>query len=320
MERPGDRDPASSREPSTTRHERLLAVALRAATFLPLAVAERVLGAIALGQGLATPALRRRAFAWAERHAADRRGRRRLAWRLLANRGRFTALRAAHALSDPEPLKRRVRMVGADALPAAPRGAGLILLVFHIGVPGSTLGLRLAGRPLVSAGDDDHLAWPPPRDSWRELIAAHHAYLPLRTGDGAGGLYRVRRALLAGQTVILAADAHSGTAAFSVPLPGGELIVRRAWWMLRRQTAVPVVPVLSHLEGRRLVGTFHAPLPAPDPDPARDLEACRATLGPMIAEFVARHPDQCLSVAFDDPATDPPAASGTRGVAGHRVA
>jgi hypothetical protein len=211
-------------------------------------------------------------------------------------------------------------MVGADALPAPARGGGVILLVFHIGAPGSTLGLRLGGRPMVSAGDDDHLAWPPPRTSWQTLIAAHHAYVPLQAGDGPGGLYRVRRALLAGQTVILAADAHSGAAAFSVPLPGGELVVRRAWWMLRRQTRVPVVPVLSHVEGSRLVGTFHPPLPAPDPDPVRDLEACRATLGPMIAEFVARFPDQCLSVALDDPAAEPQAASGARGVAGHRVA
>jgi hypothetical protein len=40
-------------------------------------------------------------------------------------------------------------------------------------------------------------------------------------------------------------------------------------------------------------------LPAPDIDERRDREACRAALTPILEDFVARFPEQCVFLAMD---------------------
>jgi lauroyl/myristoyl acyltransferase len=86
--------------------------------------------------------------------------------------------------------------------------------------------------------------------------------------------------------------------AFSVPLPGRPIVIQKGWFALRRLTGATVLPVLSHLEGPAQVVTIHPALPAPIDDPAVDLETCRRALGDLLADFTARHPEQCPLFAF----------------------
>lgn len=83
-----------------------------------------------------------------------------------------------------------------------------------------------------------------------------------------------------------------------MPLPGGTRSVRQGWLFLREITGAPVLPVLAHMEGRLQVATVHPPLPPRAADPVRDLEACRETLAPLLADHVRRFPEQCDRLAF----------------------
>ena len=81
--------------------------------------------------------------------------------------------------------------------------------------------------------------------------------------------------------------------------------IRSGWLVLRRQCAVPVLPVLTHLEGRTQVIAICPPLPPPDPDPGRDLEACRVRVTTLLEDHVRRYPEQCYALAFGRIATPP---------------
>jgi len=190
---------------------------------------------------------------------------------------------------------------GLDHLEAerAPGSPGTIRLVFHLGPTIPTLTLGLHSGPVIGVGETDHLAWPRPRPEWRPLFDAHHRFVLLHN-DGAATqvLYGLRGRLLEGEVIVLAADAGMGAEAFRARLGGAEVVVRRIWWSLRRQTGARVVPVLTHCEGSRLVAEVHPPLAPPDPDPDRDLEVCRVTLTRILEDFVARFPEQCLALAF----------------------
>jgi len=107
--------------------------------------------------------------------------------------------------------------------------------------------------------------------------------------------------LLDGKTVYMMADGGSGTEAFRVPLPGGPAFIRSGWLTLRRQTGAPVLPVFTHLEGRAQIVRVHPPLPSGEPDPARDLEACRDVLERLLVDYLRRFPEQCYSLAFRPP-------------------
>jgi lauroyl/myristoyl acyltransferase len=89
-------------------------------------------------------------------------------------------------------------------------------------------------------------------------------------------------------------DGISGRELFRVPAPAGTLIVRAAWWLLRRQTGAVTLPVLAYREGSKAVIAVYPPLPPPIPDPVEDANQCRARLAPLVQDFVRRHPDQCL--------------------------
>jgi lauroyl/myristoyl acyltransferase len=96
----------------------------------------------------------------------------------------------------------------------------------------------------------------------------------------------------------MAAEGGSGRMTFQVELPGGSARIRSGWFVLRRQCAVPVLPVLTHLEGRTQVITICPPLPPPDPDAARDLEVCRVRLAALLEDYVRRFPEQCYALTF----------------------
>jgi lauroyl/myristoyl acyltransferase len=118
-------------------------------------------------------------------------------------------------------------------------------------------------------------------------------------------LYRARRILLDGGNVFISADGAHGQIAFTVPLAGGPVAIREGWRVLRRATGATVLPVLSHMEGRRQITTVHPPLPPLAADPLLDLDACRDALGHLLGDYVRRFPDQCYSLAFSPSATEP---------------
>jgi len=53
------------------------------------------------------------------------------------------------------------------------------------------------------------------------------------------------------------------------------------------------VPALIRREGRQLVVAVHPPLPDPESNATRDLEACREALSPIVRDYVRRFPEQC---------------------------
>ena len=107
-----------------------------------------------------------------------------------------------------------------------------------------------------------------------------------------------------GRSVFISADG-AGAVAFSVPLPGGPAAIGTGWLLLRHGTAAPVLPVLSHLDGRTQVVTVLPPLPPRLADPARDREACRRAIADGMGDYVRRFPEQCYSLVFGLPADEP---------------
>ena len=119
-----------------------------------------------------------------------------------------------------------------------------------------------------------------------------------RVPGGSGQrLYQARRILLDGGNVFISGDGL-GREAFSVPLPSGGAPIRSGWLTLRRTTAAPVLPVLSHMEGRSHVVTIHPALPPPIADPVLDLDSCRRAIGELLGDYVHRFPEQCYHHAF----------------------
>jgi len=112
------------------------------------------------------------------------------------------------------------------------------------------------------------------------------------------GLLRARAHLLAGATVRMSADGGAGRPLFEIPLPGVDFAIRAGWWILRRQTGVPVVPMLVHRDGSKVVGELHPPLPGPLDDPERDRAQCRDALAAVLGDYVRRFPEQCVTLAL----------------------
>jgi len=239
-----------------------------------------------------------RARAWAAVHASGPGDRRRLLARLLANRGRFLATALGIGTPDPESFRRHLVFEGRDRLDALARTGGIMLLGFHLGPGGTAAKLGLAGYPVTTAGAGLRFRVPAPSYAW-----VGGARSPsIVWGDApsrAAGLHRLSELLQQGGIVSLTADSREdGRPAFEVPLPGRTLRVRAGWFVLRRLTGAPTLPVLTSEIGRRSVVTIHPPLPDPDPDLERDRAACREALAPILREYVRRFPEQCLSLAL----------------------
>lgn len=243
---------------------------------------------------------RTRALAWARAHAASEREARRLARSLSAHHGRFVARSAFLGMREPEAVRDSMEVRGAEHLAAAPRA---ILLGFHLGPAQSYVALRAEGHRLVWVGGRG--ASP----AWAPAIRARYL-------DGRGDLlfpnvpYAWERRLYAARNVLdggrvfISADGV-GAEAFAIALPGGSASIGAGWLALRRMTRAPVLPVLSHLEGRRQIVTVHPPLPPADPDADIDRAICRAALAPLLDAHVRRVPEQCYSLAFGLPADEP---------------
>jgi lauroyl/myristoyl acyltransferase len=222
---------------------------------------------------------------------------------LCAHHGRFVARSALVGVRSTDALRRLVEVRGQEHLVGI--SGGVIFLGFHLGPAGSYLALRVAGHRLTWIGGrgasgawarDIRQRYQHPGES-QFFTEDHHAWVRR--------LHQARRLLRGGESVFISADG-GGEPAFRVPLPGGPLSVGRGWCALRRATGAPVLPVLSHMDGRTQIVTIHAALPPLVADPARDLEACRQALTFLLADHVRRFPEHCYSLAFPAMATVEP--------------
>ena len=111
-----------------------------------------------------------------------------------------------------------------------------------------------------------------------------------------------------GNVFITADGGRVTTTAFEVPVPGATVGVRGGWLFLREITGAPVLPVLSHMEGRTHVVTVHPALPPRCADPVRDLENCRERITALLSDHIRRFPEQCYGLAFNPQAYAPTGA------------
>jgi hypothetical protein len=257
---------------------------------LPWPWGEDILAGLLATVGLARSSRRREAAAWAGAQNVARPWR--LAAALGAFRGRWIARGQLLGLRGPEELRQNLRVEGAEHLTAVPGAA--ILLGFHLGPPDGDLTFRVLGYSVTFLGWSDRAArtawW---SNAWRPFVEPR----PLSFAAGhrerwSAVLYTGRRTLLDGGKVYIMADGW-GREAFRLPLSVGEWPVGSGWLTLHRLTGAPVLPVVSHLEGRRHVITVSPPLPAVGSDQASGLEACRDSLTRLVEEYARRFPEQC---------------------------
>jgi len=284
-------------EPSSGRQSAILFLGAQAAR-CPRGVADRLLGAAGVAAGAVEPRRVALAYAWAGAHGQRGTERWRTVLAILAHRGHAFADHWAPVFECPEALRRRVRLDGREHLEAA-KGRPALLLGFHLGSPVASWGLAAHGHDCVVAvaGGWTFEGRVRPRAGWRSSEATERVAVVSResgTADRAIALYRLRALLQAGHTVRMLGDGNSGRELFRVPAPAGTLVVRAAWWLLRRQTGAVTMPVLAYREGSKAVVAVYPPLPPRAPDPVEDMNQCRALLVPLVQDFVRRHPDQCL--------------------------
>jgi lauroyl/myristoyl acyltransferase len=269
---------------------------------LPWPWGEEIMARCFVARALVRRVRFREALAWARAQPDSGRTAGRLARSICANHGRFVARSALVGMRDPDTVRRHVALRGDEHLAAA--GPGAILLGFHLGPAQSYLALRALGHRLIWVGGRGASpAWSP---AIRERYQRDHGDLLLPDVPYAWErrLYKARQILNEGRSVFISADGP-GAVAFSVPLPGGSAAIGTGWLLLRQSTKAPVLPVLSHLEGRTQIVTVLPPLPPCLPDAARDREACRRAIAQVMGDHVRRFPEQCYSLVFGLPADEP---------------
>jgi lauroyl/myristoyl acyltransferase len=271
---------------------------------LPWPWGEAVLAKVFVAKAFLQPRLLLRAIGWAGAQPNGSPRRWRLALALFAHRGRAVGRLTLLGLRRPDTLRARVAIQGEEHLHGAP--GGVILLGFHLGLPGSDVALRLLGHPVGWLGGwRSSPGWS--REGWR---AFREAGLTLSLSEGKDGhgavLHRARRVLLEGGCLYMLGDGSQGREVFQVPLPGRPMVLRAGWFTLRRLSNATVLPVLGHREKRTHVVTIHPPLPPPAPDAASDAAACREALRPLLEDYVTSFPEQCYSLVFRPTAADMP--------------
>jgi hypothetical protein len=290
-EAPWARRLAEHRAEAVRRYSRPVWWLLHALDILPAAVGERLLGALFVARVLVHRRPLALAWRWTAAHRAGRWGRARLALATLQCQGRFVARSALVGVRGLAPLGATATVRGGEQL-AAP--GAKILVGFHLGAPCCDLVLRAHGRRVSWVGGARaSRGW---ERVWRELGAHDVDHMGLVSEKAR--LYEAYRRVTRCEAILLNGDGFRGTRAFTVPVLGAQTPITAGWLALRRRTHAPAFPVLAHVEGPRLVVTIHPPLPPPQPDAAADAAACRAALTPILDDFVRRHPEQCLLLAF----------------------
>ena len=265
---------------------------------LPPLWGEELCAALFVAMAVVRPGRLRRALAWAAHYPRAGRSALRLAVEVCAYQGRFRAKHALLGMSTPADLLPRVRLVGQEHLR---RAGGALLLGFHVGPPTVSEGICLAGHPVRTVQGIRHSrAWS--SRAWAPMRAMAENF-PLSDASPALGavLYRARWRLLNGDTIYLTADGGRGRPAFSVLVPGAPpLVIQSGWLVLRRDCAVPVLPVVAHMEDGIQVITIHPPLPNVHPDHQLDIAACRDVISLLLANFARQFPEQCGRLLFPD--------------------
>jgi len=263
---------------------------------LPWPWGEDLLAFLFMAAAFVRPRRLRRAVTWASAQRADRPWR--LAAAVCAFRGRWVARWRLLGLRSPEQLRRSLAVEGEEHLTGVQGGA--ILLEFHLGPSGVELPLKLLRHQVRHVGWHDRSAaagwW---SDAWRPIMVSDelsNAAQDPRKWPAV--LYKARQTLLDGGKICIMADSEEGQEVFRVPLPGGPMVIRAGWLTLHRLTGAPVLPVLTHLRGRRQILTIHPPLPTRESDPARRLEVWRDIITSLVVDYVGRFPEQCPMLAL----------------------
>jgi hypothetical protein len=219
-----------------------------------------------------------------------------LALSVFAHQGRFVARQAMLGVRRLDTLRELAVVHGEEHAVHTP--GPKILLGFHLGPPGVQLLLWLRGHRLTWIGG------PRVSPGWSRILRL----LDTDPAEILGQpqellrLYTAHRALAQGRSVYMNGDGvRRGRFAFRVPVPGGHEDLNAGWFMLRRRTGVPTLPVTSHSKGRWVVVRVHPPLPDPQPDVEADVAACRAALAPILRDHVQSFPEQCRLIAFGPP-------------------
>jgi hypothetical protein len=276
------------------RYSRPLWWLLQALDRLPAPTAERAVSALFVARSLVRPRPLTQAWGWAAAHRSGPWARARLVLELLSYQGRFVARSALLGLCRVARLSDMVTVRGAEQLAAFP--GAKILVGFHLGAPCGDLVLRVRGFEVTwIGGARASRGW---ERAWRDLGA--HDVDHLGQLSEKARLYEAHRRVARAGTIYLNGDGFHGRRAFTVPVLGGKAPITAGWLALRSRTRAPAFPVLSHAEGRRVIVTIYPPLPPPQPDSVADAAACRAALAPILGDFVRRHPEQCLLLAFRD--------------------
>ena len=261
---------------------------------LPWPLGEDIVGAVFVAKAFLKPGELRRALSWASAFASGR-VRWRLALSLLATRGRFVARGALVGVRSASDVLGQFTLHGEEHLRRA-TGA-MILLGFHVGPPYSYVALRASGRPVTVLALRciperwSREPWGRPESENQDLLLGHDGF------SRATMLHRAQQVLRDGGTVYTTADTvpeGAGREAFRLVIRGKDLVVRSGWLALQRRTGAAVLPVLAHLDGRRVIVMIHPPLPRPGLDPT----ACRETLERLLSDYAERFPEQCWSLAL----------------------
>lgn len=241
------------------------------------------------------------AFARAWRWAGQGRGafNRRLAVTatVVANQGRFLAVRYLAGMREPDVLRRHSRIEGREHLTRADSSRGVMLLGFHAGPPMAWVVLRLHGVPLAFAGGPVGVR--PGSPAWSAVLRDHQIAW---TEDAAPAkralaMASMRRRLRQGETMFVTGDG-AGAVAFTIPCHGGTTPLRAGWWALRRETDCTVIPVVAFRDGRTEVVQLLPPLPAPCEDAEADVARCRPIVAAILNDLTARHPAQSPTYAM----------------------
>lgn len=273
-------------------YSRALWASMLALDLLPWPWGEDILAATFMAGGLVRGSRRERALDWASHQPGRRRWR--LALALCAFRGRRIARSALVGWRHPGDLRRHVIVKGDEHLARTPGAA--ILLGFHLGPANADVALRTTGHRLAWVGGGRvSRGWS--RASWSPFLDPKEHLVPPAAERWPAFLYRARRILLDGGRIFIAAESLAGRELFHVPLSGGPLPIRAAWLTLHRMTGAPILPVLTHLEGRAQVVTIHPALPTFGSDPV-DIPRLRAALASLLQDYVDQFPEQCAGIVF----------------------
>jgi KDO2-lipid IV(A) lauroyltransferase len=207
--------------------------------------------------------------------------------------------------ASPEALAARIdRIDGLEHFTAArDLGRGVIIATAHLGAfEASIAGLRTVETRLHVVFKRDEL---PVFDRCRAEQRRRLGVVETPIDDGLRSWIRLREALAAGGAVLMQADrAMPGQRSALVPFLHGHMRLPLGVVRLARLSGAPIIPAFSlrvpagassrpGCSGRLRI-ELHEPILLDGPDPGRAEEDALHRLGAVLADVIARHPEQWL--------------------------